>query len=304
MLQPCKNAQVNWDDLRYVMTVGRERTLNRAAKVLGVTHTTVGRRLRTIEDRLGVQLFERTPDGFVPTAAGLEVSDAAERVENEVQVVERQVLGRDARLRGRLVVSTLDIFLDGMVEGFASFAERHPSIELTVTTPTDHVSLVRREADVALRMSSTPGDDLVGRRLGRVAFAPYASRTLSDRLGPNAALGDFPWISWDDPPLAQWFDAWLTQHAPGSRVALRIDENFLTLRRCVQAGVGAHLLPCFTAERDPALHRIGPVDRALVQDLWLLTLPELRTNVRVRAFMDHMEETLRSLAGELEGAGL
>lgn len=300
----CNGARVNWDDLRYVMTLGRERTLNRAAKVLGVTHTTVGRRLRTIEDRLGVQLFERTPDGFVPTPAGLEVSDAAERVENEVQVVERQVLGRDDRLRGRLRVSTLDILLDGLIGPFAAFTERYPSVELTVTTPNDQVSLLRREADVALRMSSNPGDDLVGRRLGGIAFAPYASTALCDRVGPDASLEDFPWISWDDPRLAEWFEAWLGHNAPGARIAIRLDENFRTLRRVVEAGVGAHFLPCFTAENDPTLQRIGPVDPALVRDVWLLTLPELRTNVRVRAFMDHMEEALRPLAGALAGDGL
>jgi DNA-binding transcriptional LysR family regulator len=67
----CKDARVNWEDLRYALAVARARTLSRAAEALGVSHTTVGRRLPALDAQLGVRLFDATPDGFHPTAADL-----------------------------------------------------------------------------------------------------------------------------------------------------------------------------------------------------------------------------------------
>jgi len=294
---------VDWDDLRYVLAVRRAGSLSRAAANLGVTHTTVGRRVRAIEQRLGVQLFDRTPEGYVPTAAGQDIGEVAERLEDEVLSVEGRVLGRDAELRGQLRVSTLDFIFAHYHAAFCSFIERYPSVELTVTAPEDEVSLTRREADVALRMSNSPPESLVGRKVGRIEFAVYASEALAERVGPDASYGDFPWISWDERLTASWLDAWLAQHAPGAKIVLRMDGSTPVLRTCVSAGIGVHFLPCFEADADPSLRRVGKVQTEFGRDLWLLTLPDLRSNTRIRAFMDHMEEALRPSRAALAGKG-
>lgn len=299
----CKNAQVDWDDLRYVLAVRRAGSLSQAATSLGVTHTTVGRRIRAIEEQLGVQLFDRTPEGYVSTVAGQDIAEVAERVEDEVLSVEGRVLGRDAQLRGQLRVSTLDFIFAHFHAAFSSFVARYPSVQLTVTAPTDQVSLTRREADVALRMSNSPPEYLIGRKVGRIEFAVYASKTLAERIGANASYGDFPWISWDERLTPSWLDPWLAQHAPGAKVVLRTDGSTSVLRKCVSAGIGVHFLPCFEADADPSLRRVGKVETDFGRDLWLLTLPDLRGNTRIRAFMDHMEEALRASRAAMAGTG-
>src|SRR5687767_7449391 len=123
----CNCARVDWDDLRYVLAVSRDRTLSRAAASLGASHTTVGRRLRSIEESLGVRLFDATPDGFMPTAAGLDIAEVAERMEGELLSLEGRVLGRDARLHGALRVATMDILFRRHHRAFSSFLERYPS---------------------------------------------------------------------------------------------------------------------------------------------------------------------------------
>lgn len=127
----CTYAQVDWDDLRYVLAITRDGSLVRAAAHLGVAHTTVGRRVKTLEDQLGVRLFDRTPEGFIPTAAGEDLAKVAERIEGEVLSAEGRMLGRDARLRGPLRVSTADILFHGFESTFASFVARFPSVDLT-----------------------------------------------------------------------------------------------------------------------------------------------------------------------------
>ncbi len=284
---------MDWDDLRYLLAIAREQSLSGAAATLSVTRTTVGRRLRAIEDRLGVRAFDRTPDGFVATAAGQDLVEVAEKLEGEVLAVEGRVLGRDAQLRGKLRVSTLDVLLVGLHEAFISFLDRYPSVELTVTTPNRMVSLPRREADVVLRLSDVPPEYLVGSKVGRVQFAVYGRRELVERIG-GACYDDYPWIGWDERIDTRSMNRWMEQHAPNARIVVRIDGNYVALRHMVTRGIGVHPLPCFEGEADPELVRIGEPDPSFLIDLWLLTLPELRNSSRIRAFMDHVGEALRS----------
>lgn len=294
----CKNARVglaalDWDDLRYVLALSRDRSSSRAGDRLGVSHTTVTRRLRAIEEALGVRLFDQTPQGFVPTGAGRDVAEVAERMEGELLSLEGRVLGGDQRLEGRLRVATMDLLFRGYQGAFASFVTRYPSVQLTVTASNTEVSFTRREADVALRLTNTPPEYLVGRKVARVDFAVYAQRALVERMGPGATLEDYPWIAWDEQrPDMGWLDGWLAANAPRARVAVRVDFPMLALRELVASGIGVHFLSCLEGDADPALERIGPVDPRHSRDVWLLTLPELKGTSRIRAFMDHMEDAL------------
>lgn len=284
---------MDWDDLRYVLAIAREGTLSRAAERLKATHTTVGRRLKGIEQTLGVRLFDQTPDGYVLTEAGREVTEAAERMETELLAMEARVLGYDGQLEGKLRVSTLDLLLRKYHRAFRSFVERFPKIELTVSTTDAEVSLPRREADVALRMTNTPPDYLVGRRIATIEFALYASKTLVERVGENASLSDFPWIHWDERLNPRWLDEWLAANAPKAKIALRIDTSMMALRELVASGIGVHFLARFDGDADPSLVRLQALDPRFNRGLWLLTMKELRSTSRVRAFMEHMEKELR-----------
>ncbi len=298
----CRIAQVNWNDLRYVLAISRGGSLQAAGSTLGVAHTTVGRRLKVLEDQLGVRLFDRTPEGFVTTASGDDLAAVAEQVELQVLSAEGRMLGRDVQLRGELRVSTADVLFSSLQDIFTSFMTRHPSVELTVATSSESASLRRREADIALRLSNAPPEHLIGRKLGYMQFAVYAGQPLIDRLGDDAPLGSYPWIGWDGGPNHRWFNDWLKHHAPGARIVLRLSDRALLMAQAVRAGIGIQILPCVLADPDPKLQRLGELDELFRLDLWLLTLSELRTNIRVRTFMNHMGEAVAAhrdaLAGE------
>jgi DNA-binding transcriptional LysR family regulator len=283
---------MHWDDLRHVLALARHHTLSKSAATLGATHTTVARRLQALEAALGSRLFDQTPEGYVPTAAGQHVIELAERMESEVLAMEARVQGGDARLHGTLRVSTMDILFRQHHRALASFIERYPDIELTVGCSDSEVSLTRREADVAWRMTNTPPEGLVGRKVGRVDFAVYASKRLVKRVGAKAPLSAYPWLHWDERLNPRWLEQVLAEVAPGARVALRVDLSSLALREAVSAGLGVHFLACFEGDNDSTLQRISPVFEPVSRAVWLLTLPELRSNTRVRAFMDHMAEAL------------
>ncbi len=289
----CKNAQVNWNDLQVVLALAREGSFFRAGAALGTTHTTVGRRFRAFERSLGVRLFERGDEGLEPTPAGLKVIESAERTEAELFELEARLLGGDRQLDGPLRVSTNELLFELHRKTFASFLARYPGIRLTVSCRDEEASLRRREADIALRLSNAPQETLVGRRVGRVDFAVYASKALAKRVGERAPWGAWPWLHWDERVGASWLDSWLAEHAKGVRVSMRVDMGTPALRDAIRAGFGVHFLACSQGDADGQLRRVGPVQRAFSRDVWLLTLKEVRTTTRVRAFLDHFEAARR-----------
>ncbi len=297
----CNNALVNWNDLVYVLVLSREKSSLAAGEVLGVARTTVSRRLKALEKELGVNLFDRTPEGLVPTLAGSELIAVAERIEDEVLSVDARVRGRDTELRGELRLSTVDVLTFAFGHVFANFADRFPHVQLSITTTRERVSLSRREADVALRLSDTPPEHLIGRKVGFMQFGVYASKTLAAKL-EGAPLGAYPWIGWDvGEKHINWFDQWLNDNAAGARIVFRLSDRGLSMAHAVASGIGAQILPCIVGDRDPRLTRIAPLDELFRRDLWLLTLPELRNNSRVHTFIEHVREGISKESASLAG---
>jgi DNA-binding transcriptional LysR family regulator len=289
---------MNWDDLRVVLAVHRNRTLTQAARVLGVNHSTVSRRLGSLQDELGVRLFDRLPDGYVATTAGEDVVAAALRMEEQVLDLDRQVLGRDESLSGPLRVTTTDMAAFRHADIFASFVERYPNVALEVSADNSPRSLTRREADVALRITNSPPEHLVGRKVARSEWALYGAISLVESLGEPDDLEAYPWLGWDQrPPITE---AWLRRHVPRARIACRVDSTLVMLRS-LELGIGIAHTQCIDGDSSPHLRRLRPVMDNWGMDLWLLTHPDLRHTARVRAFLDHAEARLRPLADQFAG---
>ncbi len=195
----------------------------------------------------------------------------------------------------------MDFLFAGFPEVFSSFIQRYPGVEVTLGVTNEQVSLIRREADVAMRLGNNPAEGLVGRRVGRMQFEAYAARSLVDRMGPGATLADFPWLHLDERSDGRWLDGWLARNAPGAKVSLRSDD-FAVRRRALSAGMGVTFLACFDGDADPGLVRVGARLSEEARDLWVLTLPELRNNRRIRAFMDHVYDAFKPHQRALEGS--
>ena len=297
-----KHRATDWDDLRVFLAVARAGTLSGAARVLGVNHSTVFRRLAAFEAGLGVRLFDRLPTGYIRTLAGEEMMEAAEAIEEQVAALERRVTGRDLELRGTLRVTTTDtIALSFGPRHIAAFHNAYPGIVVELSAVTERVSLSRRDADVAIRPTNTPPDSVVGRRVARIAMAVYAARAGRDP--PRFASPAFwqgPWLDGDE-NLAHLSSArWLAaQAAPGATVFR--GNNLTVLFEACRAGLGFAVLPCYLGDGDGALQRIGaPIDDLAI-DLWLLTHEDLRQTARVRAFLDFMADSIIADRDLIEG---
>lgn len=294
-------ARLDWDDLRYVLSVARSGSLSGAARELGVTHSTMLRRIDAIETKLQARLFERLRNGYVPTEAGDAVRRIAEQCEPLVAEAERCIVGGDARLTGSLRVTTAFVVAQHLLpQALAGFCAAYPEIDVQMLSTPERVDLSRREADVAVRMSSQVPDYLVGRKLGEVRFRVYAWHAAPFLTGARkkpkprsiqSLVENFPWVSVETDVLDRFYNRWLQANVPPSSVVVRSDHfpNTLALLR---AGMGVTIMPEFvTRDVDGLVALSEPID-ALQTPLWILTHPDLRNTARVRAFMQMAGDTL------------
>jgi DNA-binding transcriptional LysR family regulator len=284
---------MQWDDLRVLLALARAGTLTRAAKQLGVNHTTVSRRIQSLEDQVGVRLFEKLPSGYVPTAAGAEVREVAERMEEEVHRLDRSVLGRDARLAGSLKVTTVGLMAETHAPDLAEFRRKYPLIELELSVGYQKQSLTRREADIAIRLTNQPGEHLVGRRAGRLEFAIFAAPALIDRVGDTDDLAAYPWLTWNKASGASLTSAWMADNVADAEIACRFNDA-AALRAAVRAGMGLAFLPVTVANLVDDLVQLRPPQPGFGMDIWMLTHPDLRRAARVRAFMSFFGDRLKA----------
>ena len=292
----------DWGDLRFFLEVARSGTLTAAARRLRVDSTTVGRRLSALERELGAKLFSRTPGGLALTAAGEAMRTAGAEMEEAVLRGERRALGADRQLSGVVRIATTEMLGEVVVlPAVLALHERHPQIRVDLLTGSGQLDIARREADVALRYVRPDRGELVARRAGSVAFAPYASKKyLAARGRPAPGSG---YSGHDVVTYSTTFPQWRFGQPGGeplrdARVVLRTNSTSMLLR-AVRLGLGIGPLPCFLADADRGLERVLPTGPLESDDLWLVVHADVQRTSRVRAAIDAIEARLAELAVEL-----
>ncbi|NOX75743.1 MAG: LysR family transcriptional regulator [Gammaproteobacteria bacterium] len=289
---------MDWDDLRYFYAIARAGSIRGAAAKLKVNHSTVLRRITAFEEKLGVRLFDRLPTGYVMTLAGEDILGSAERIDEEVAAIDRRVYGRDAELSGELRVTIPNVLASHLVMPiFADFTRAYPGIELDVAVSVKTFNLTKREADVAIRVTDKPPEHLIGRRLFQYGKSVYASESyLADHDLDKPE--NYCWIGWEDDTSKPWW----VKESDFSTVPLRhkINNEYAQLA-AAKAGMGLTMLPCFMADREPALRRVPPGRVLPSYEIWLLTHADLRHTARVRTFMGFIADGMERYRDLLEG---
>lgn len=286
---------VAWDEFRLVRAVAERGALAPAAAHLGINPSTAFRRLAAVEAALGTRLFERHRSGYVPTPAGEAMAAAAARMEEEVARFDREAADRALTPSGTLrVTAPATLVTDLLMPMLGRFRARYPEVQLDLVVSEEALNLSRRDADVALRATRAPPPNLVGRRVGTVAWAVYGP--VGDARDPAEA----DWVSPSEAVAGGLFARFVAARAGPERVALRLD-TVQGLCEAICAGIGIGPLPCYRGDRIAGLRRLSEPEPDLAGSLWLLTHPDLRQAARVRAFMEHLAAEVAPLRPALEG---
>ena len=273
---------MDWDDVRHFLALARTGSVRAAGTLLGVSHSTVARRVETLETRLGVKLFDRHRDGYQLTGAGSEMVSGAERVEREMAALERGLIGQDARLEGPVRVTCTDTFIASILIGaLAALCEQHSGIELELAADPRNLDLSKREADVALRAflpTAAPPEHLIGRRLVPITLCNYVGRAHAGRQDPQ--VGPLRWLGTTRNKIAEELVA--SSSYPELPIWGTFD-SMEVMAEAARAGFGVVMLPTYAGDADPDLTRMDKPDVRHVADFWLLSHRDLRDNARLRA---------------------
>ena len=287
---------MNWDDMKLFLAVARTGSISGGAKQLGVQHSTVSRRLRSLEEKLGARLIERKKSGYELTLAGENVKQSAIRIEREMLGVDEALLGKDTTLVGPLRVTAINNMASSvLMPMFAQFSELHPQVDLHIIVSNMDASLAQREADIAIRLTNTPTDTLIGKRLLTVASTIYGSHKYIKKIRQQKA--EPKWLGVN---CCVFHKTWTKQYCSHQTHNFYSDDTLLTLA-AIRENLGVSYLPCFLGDADPKLERYCEPDPQHDLGLWVLLHPDLKRTARVLAFRDHMIKSIQLKRDLFEG---
>lgn len=284
---------MEWSDIRIFLAVARSGSLGGAARLLGLSHPTIGRRLRALEQATGQTLFQRTSDGMALTDAGQAVLQHAEDMEASALSVERRLAGNDGEPEGRLRISAADWFASCVLAPvLRELARRHALIVPELVTDTRLFDLARREADIAFRIVPFAGADIVQRRLMDIHYALYAPEGTPDPRAGDGSGCDL--ILMDESQHTYPDGVWLRDMLPRARVVFSSNSRMLQARLCA-LGLGLAVMPRAVGEQTPGLRAVDLGEAPPSRVIWMGYHRDLRRMDRLR--------TLADLAGRMLGHG-
>jgi DNA-binding transcriptional LysR family regulator len=251
----------DWNDLKYLLALARQGSTIAAGKALGVSQSTVHRRIGELEASLGRPLVIRKPSGYRLTDFGERIRAYAERVEVEIRGIERDV-GSAARDHGGVIrVTCPEPIVHRILPLIGRFHARYPGLRVEFVMSDRYLDLSKGEADVAFRSGDTD-DDLVGRKIAASVWAVYASQTYLEQFGkPQRVeqLAQHKLVNFDEKMSDHRVAKWLKAVAPEADIVAR-NNSVLGLVYAVKSGIGLGPLPTAIADAEPGLVRVlGPI---------------------------------------------
>jgi len=283
-------STIAWEWYRSFLGVLREGSLSGAARALDLTQPTVGRHVAALEAQVGQSLFVRTPAGLLPTEAALALRHYAEAMDSTAAALERTARSHGDGVRGVVRVTASEVVgVEILPALIAKLRERHPQLVVELVLSNKVQDLLRREADIAIRMTPPKQEQLIARRVGTIEVGLHAhERYLAARGMPStmkALMQGHALIGYDQPPpyvraLARRFPA-----LERERLALRADSDLAQLA-LIRAGAGIGACQVGLARRDPALRRVLAQAFSLPLDTWVTMHEDLRDSPRCRAVFE------------------
>lgn len=293
---------MDWNDVRHFLALARRGSVRAAGASLGVSHSTVLRRVEALEAELKARLFDRNRDGYTLTEAGRQMLPGAERIEQEMAALERGLVGQDERLEGTVALTCCDNFVAELVLGeLVPFCAEHPDIELSFTTDSRAFDLAKREADIAIRTKARdalPPEHLLGRKVVPVCVAAYVAVEHAERLDPDAPGADSRWLAFEDRKVHRQ----MARRTPwGDLPAWGAFSSLELARNAALRGLGIVMLPTYVGDPTPGLRRLPRFAPLHLADLWMLCHPDLRDNARIRATRRRVVQALEAHMARFDG---
>jgi DNA-binding transcriptional LysR family regulator len=279
-------SEIGWELYRSFLGVLNEGSLSGAARALGVAQPTIGRHVAALEKALGLALFTRSPTGLLPTEAALALKTHAEAMESTAAALERAAASQGEGVRGVVRITASEVIgVEVLPPLIASLHTRHPELKVELVLTNRVQDLLRREADIAVRMTPPRQESLVARRIGAVELGVHATREYLDRRGTPRNLNELAGHSIIGFDHASPFLRSASKSFPiytRDSFSLRTD-NDLAHMALLRAGAGIGLCQVPLAKRGGTLVRILQRQVSVPLETWVTMHEDLRTRPGCRA---------------------
>jgi len=281
---------MEWSDLKIFLAIARFGTLGAAARSLGLTQPTMGRRLRALEASVGQTLFQRTTESFVLTEEGAAVLAGAERIEEETLSMERILAGGSRQLGGFLRLSSSDWFGAHVLSPvLAEFSQLHPKVVVELLTDSRLLSLPRREADLVFRIQPFTEAEIISRKLIHIKYGLYIRRGAPH---PRAFDGVGARLVTMDQAFGDMPDAgWLQRLLPRAEIVMRSNSRDVQAALCAN-GAGLAVLPRPLGDSLAAIELVDLGEAPPGRDTWVGYHRDMKRLARLRALLDLVIERL------------
>lgn len=287
---------LDWNDLRYFLSVAERGSTLAAGRALQVSQTTVARRIAALERALGFPLFDRRQSGYALTPAGESLLERARAVEATTTAFVEAAGAQQRDTSGTVRLTTQEIFGVALLAPMLrELHERHPEIMIELDDSQDLRDLGEGEADIALRSATGDiGAGVVGRRLCDDDWTLYCSRGYAAEHGVpsnRAELRQHAFIGGGGPQLWKAYSLWLAELGLDDRVVMH-HASAMGMMSAIRSGLGIAVLPCIVADADPELVQCLPPMPGNTRSMWLVTHERVRHTPRVRVVIDFLYERL------------
>lgn len=290
----------DWHLVRSFLAVLDAGSLMGAARALGAQQPTLGRHIAELEAQLGTPLFERTGRGLTPTAAALAIVDAARQMQDASELLARRVQTRRETTTGTVRISASEVAACYLLPDLlARLRQREPGIEVEVVASNAISNLLRREADIAVRMARPEQRSLVARKLADVPIVAAAHASYLKRHGmprTPTELASHSLIGYDqDDTILRGFAA-MGFELSRNHFALRTDSQ-LTYGRLVAAGAGIGFVAAYNLRHWPGVRQVLPELPIPPLPCWLVVHREIRGSALVRRTYDFLAAEIPEALG-------
>jgi len=277
------DTEPNWEWYRSFMAVLETGSLSAAGRALGMTQPTVGRHVDSLEAALQLKLFTRSFDGFAPTDAALELKPYAASLAATAAALRRVATSHGDGVRGTVRLTASEIVsCEVLPPILADLRESHPELVIELVPSNKVENLLRRDADIAVRMVAPSQDALVARRVATVEVGLHAHRRYLERHGTPRALAELAQhalIGWDtETAYIRRFQERFPQITRDT-FAFRTDSDVAQLA-AIRAGLGVGFCQARLAARDADLVRLFKSAVSLHLETWIAMHADLRDSPR------------------------
>ena len=286
----------NWDEVRTAYQVARLGTVSGAADALGVHHATVIRHIDSLEDRLGVKLFQRHARGYTATEAGLDLLQVAQTTADQFAHLAGRLRGQGSAVTGELLVTSVSTLSELLIPVLADYQHEHPDLQVRYLTDTRVFRLEYGEAHVAIRAGNQPNEpDNIVQRLGDMCTGMFAHKSYAEKYGipqTEAEYAQHNFVGPTEDNHRALFYRWMREHVPAQSVRFRVND-LRDAFGAVISGAGIGMVPIWQAVARNDLVQVLPPRDEWATKIWLVTHVDLHRTAKVQSFTAKLKESAK-----------